>query len=358
MNRKQLLAAGLTLIALPIGAQAASAQDESSTKIQGRLYADFTSKSNKDDGTGIKSSDSGVGTDVKRFYFTVTHKVSDVWSAQFQTDIGDYGTKRYDVFVKKAYLQGTFSDAVTIRVGSADTPWIPFAEGQYGMRYLENTTTDSLGFGTSADWGVHLLGKFAGGKVGYQLSAVNGRGYSSPARSKSVDFEGRIDFQPVRGLTLAVGGYSGKLGKETDSNNLALHTASRTNALVNWKGESFSIGGEWFEAKNFKNVTAVPTDKADGYSIWARFFATPEITVFARYDDGKPSKDLNPDQKLTYYNVGVEKKFNKVLSASLAYKYAKGEGGVTGTSNGGVGSAVAGKDGKYSEIGAWFVYNF
>ena len=215
------------------------------------------------------------------------------------------------------------------------------------MRYLENTTTDSLGFGTSADWGVHLLGKLADGRVGYQFSAINGNGYSDPSRSKSVDFEGRINFQPVKGLTLAVGGYSGKLGNETKTNNAALHTATRTNALINWKNDSFSVGGEWFEAKNFKNVTSVATDKADGYSIWARFFATPEITVFARYDDGKPSKDLNPDRKLTYYNVGVEKKLNKVLYASLAYKYAKGEGGVTKTSAG-----------EYSEIGAWIVYNF
>ncbi len=357
---KQVLAAGLVLIALPIGTQVASAQsnDESATKIQGRLYADFTSKEIKDDGTGTKSSDSGIGTDVKRFYFTVTHKINSTWSAQFQSDIGDHGAKRYDVFVKKAYLQGHFSDALTVRLGSADTPWIPFAEGQYGMRYLENTITDSLGLGTSADWGVHVLGKLAGGKVGYQVSAINGRGYSDPTRSNSVDFEGRIDFEPVQGLTLAVGGYSGKLGKDTATASPALHTATRTQALVNWKSGPFGIGGEWFEAKNFKNVTTPETDKADGYSIWAHYAPAESLTIFARYDDAKPSKDLAPGKTFTYYNVGIQKQFNRVFAGSLAYKYAEVKGGSQGTSNGTIGSSIAGAKGKYNEVGVWVVYNF
>jgi hypothetical protein len=328
------------------------------TKIQGRFFGDLTSKTNKDKGTGLESSDSGESVDVKRFYFTVTHQIDDVWSAQFQSDIGDQGAKRYDVFVKKAFVQAKVSDALTFRLGSADTSWIPFAEGIYGMRYFEQTITDSLGFGTSADWGVHVLGKLADGKLDYQLSAQNGKGYSNPARTKSVDFEGRLAFEPVKGLTLAGGFYSGKLGNDTKSNSLARHTASRTNALVNWKVDKFSVGGEWFEAKNWKNVTLPAPDKADGYSVWARFEAVKDLTVFARYDQAKPSKDLAPDRKLTYYNLGVEKKFNSVFSANIAYKFAEAEGGVVSTGNGSIGSAVAGKKGEYSELGVWAIYNF
>jgi len=207
--RKQLIATGLALTALTVGAQVASAQDSGSTypktKINGRLYADFSSKENKDDGNGTKSSDSGVGADVKRFYFSVTHEVDKTWSANFTSDIGDHNGK-YDVFVKKAYLQGRFSDAFTLRLGSADLPWIPYVEGKYGMRYVENVLIDEYKFGTSADWGVHVLGKLADGRVGYQVSAINGRGYADPTRSNSVDFEGRIDVEPVKGLSFAVGG--------------------------------------------------------------------------------------------------------------------------------------------------------
>jgi len=326
------------------------------TKIQGRFYGDVTSREIKND-DGSKSDDSGVGIDVKRFYFTVTHAINETWSAQFQSDIGDVGTKRYDVFVKKAYLQGKLSDAITLRLGSADTPWIPFEEGQYGMRYFEQTQVDSLGFGTSASWGLHMLGKLAGGKVDYQVSATNGRSYSDPKRNATLDWEGRVSFKPIGGLVIGVGGYTGKLGKDTKTNSPAMHTAERLNALINYKTDRFGIGGSYYEAKNWKNVTTVETDKADGYSIWAHFMAKDDLKIFGRYDSGNPSKDLAPDKELTYYNVGIEKKFNKVLSASLAYKYADTKGGGISTGNGSIGEGSE-LDGKYQEIGVWAVYNF
>ncbi len=325
------------------------------TKIQGRFYGDFTSKQIKTD-AGAKSSDSGVGVDVKRFYFTVTHEIDETWSAQFQSDIGDQGTKRYDVFVKKAYLQGKFSDAFTLRLGSADTPWIPFAEGAYGMRYFEQTITDTLGFGTSADWGLHLLGKVAGGKVEYQVSAVNGKGYSNPSRTKTVDIEARLAFKPVHGFTLGIGGYSGKLGNDVKTGSPVKHTAQRLNAMVGYKTDRFNLGVEYFQAKNWKNVTTTATDKADGVSVWAQFQVAKAINLFARYDTANPSKDLASDKQLDYFNVGVEKVFNKVFSTSLAYKHAETKGGAVSTGNGGIGSGAI--DGKYDEIGIWAVYNF
>ena len=83
----------------------AEAADYPSSKFGIRVYADASSKTNKDEATGIKSADSGVGVDVKRTYFTFTHQFDAVWSAVFQSDIGDQGARRYDVFVKKAYVQ-------------------------------------------------------------------------------------------------------------------------------------------------------------------------------------------------------------------------------------------------------------
>ncbi|MEO8197465.1 MAG: carbohydrate porin [Thermoanaerobaculia bacterium] len=324
------------------------------TKIQGRFYGDFTSKQNKTD-AGAKSSDSGVGIDVKRFYFTVTHEFDSIWSAQFQSDIGDQGAKRYDVFVKKAYLQGKLSDAFAVRLGSADTPWIPFAESNYSMRYFEQTITDTLGFGTSADWGVHVLGKLAGDMVDYQVSALNGKGYSNPTRTESVDLEGRVSVKPFAGFTLGIGGYSGKLGNETRTAP-AKHTAERLNAFAGYTSGRLNVGVEYFQAKNWKNVTTVATDKADGYSLWAQFALNKTMRLFARYDQADPSKDLAPAKQITYYNLGFEKQFNKSVTANIAYKYAETEGGAVATGNGGVGAGAI--NGKYQEIGIWAVYNF
>jgi hypothetical protein len=324
------------------------------TKFGIRVYADVSSRSNEDEATGVESNDSGVGVDVKRTYFTFTHQFDAKWSALFQSDIGDQGARRYDVFVKKAFVEYKQSPMATFRLGSADTPWVPYVEGVYGLRYLETVITDHLSFGTSAEWGFHVLG--ANPLWSYQFTIGNGRGYSNPTRGKSVDFEGRVSFTPVKGLSLAVGGYSGKRGQDTDAAP-AKHTATRQDALVAYNTDKFKVGGEWFQAKNWNNVTTA-TDKADGWSVWGQFTINPLWAVFGRYDQADPSKDLKPALQWTYYNAGLQWTLNKAFAASLVYKYADVEGGTQGTSNGTIGSTNPKEKGKYNEIGVFTVYNF
>jgi hypothetical protein len=336
--------------------KAAKAADFPANKLGIRVYADASSKVNKDDATGKKSSDSGEGVDVKRTYFTYTHQFDSMWSAQFQSDIGDQGAKRYDVFVKKAYIQAQFNPQLALRLGSADLAWVPFVESLYGLRYVEQVITDRLSFGTSADWGFHLLGNSP--LWGYQFSVINGKGYSNPTRTKSVDFEGRLSLTPVEGLVLAVGGYSGKRGNDTDAVP-ALHTATRTDAVIGYSTSFFKIGGEYFQSDNWNNTTTVATDKADGFSGWGQINFNPEWSIFARYDTSKPSKDLKPDLKETYYNAGVQWTLNKAFSASLVYKYDEVKGGTFTTGDAGAtGSVNANSKGKFSEIGIYTVYNF
>ncbi|HEV8579428.1 MAG TPA: carbohydrate porin [Thermoanaerobaculia bacterium] len=325
------------------------------SKFQIRVFADVSSKSNKDEATGVKSNDSGVGIDVKRTYFTFTHQFDAKWSAQFQSDIGDQGARRFDVFVKKAFVEYKPSGMATFRLGSADTPWIPYVEGLYGMRYLEQTITDHLSFGSSAEWGFHITG--SNPLWGYYFTAGNGRGFSNPTRSKTVDFEGRLSFTPIKGLDLAVGGYSGKRGQETDAVD-AKHTATRQDALINYNSGKFKIGGEYFQAKNWNNVTTVAKDKSDGFSGWAQLVVNPTWMVFAKYDQADPSKDLKPNLQFTYYNAGLQWTLNKAFQASLAYKYAEVEGGTQSTGNGTVGSTNPNEKGKYNEIGIFTIYNF
>jgi hypothetical protein len=320
-----------------------------------RVFADLTNRKNKDEGTGLEDATSGTGIDVKRTYFTFTHSFDQVWSAQFQSDIGDQGARRYDVFVKKAFIEAKVNPYAVFRLGSDDLPWVPFVENIYGYRYVETVITDHLSFGTSADWGLHWGG--LNNLVNYKFSVINGRGYSNPTRSKSVDFEGRFAVTPMAGWTFAVGGYSGKRGLDTDAAP-AKHTASKTMALANYTGARFRIGGEWFNAKNWNNVTTVATDKADGWSTFGSFTINPQWAVFGRYDESSPSKDLKPALEWKYYNAGLQWTFNKAVQASLVYKHSDVEGGTVGTSNGTIGSNVKGKKGKYDEIGVWAIYNF
>jgi hypothetical protein len=160
------------------------------TQVSGRMYYDFT---NIDDSSkGAKTDKSGTAFDIKRFYLGVDHKFDDKWAVNLTTDF-QYSSAigATELYIKKAYVQYKLSDAFVLRAGSTDLPWVPFAENAYGMRYVENTLIDRLKFGTSADWGVHASGKFAGGSAEYAVAALNGNGYKNPSRGKGVDFEGR-----------------------------------------------------------------------------------------------------------------------------------------------------------------------
>ncbi len=128
------------------------------TKISGRLYYDLTNIS--DSNKGVKTDKSGFAFDIKRFYLGVDHKFNDQWSMNLTTDF-QYSSaiSATEVYLKKAYVQYKYSDAFVLRAGAADLPWVPFTESYYGLRYVENTLTDRLKYGTSTDWGVHASGK-------------------------------------------------------------------------------------------------------------------------------------------------------------------------------------------------------
>ncbi|HKI87354.1 MAG TPA: carbohydrate porin [Thermoanaerobaculia bacterium] len=342
------LAVSAAALALALGMGAWSPAHAGDVTISGKFYGDVTSKTNKDEASGQKSSDSGFGTDVKRFYVSVNYKYDSIWSANFTSDIGDKN-HHYDLFVKKAYIQAKLSDAAMFRLGSADMPWIPYIEDLYGYRYVENTLLDRLHFGNSADWGVAFQGKH--GIVDYQVSMVNGRGYADPSRSKGEDFEGRIGFKPVKGLTIAIGGYSGKRGLDTDTAPAA-HTATRVDGVIAYMNEHFRVGAEYFTAENWTTVTSSAKDKADGFSGWFSVPVKENVAVFGRYDSAKPSKDLNPGSKDKYFNLGVQLHPNKALLVAFAYKHEEVDSGLGGKVNG-VGSDTPGSKGKSDEIGVW-----
>jgi hypothetical protein len=269
------------------------------TTLSGKMFFDFTSIDDKNSDKG-KSDKSGIGLDVKRFYLGVDHKFNDIWSANLTTDF-NYASSdgQTSVFVKKAYVQGKFDDAAVFRVGSSDMPWIPFAEKYYGFRYVENTITDRLKYGNSADWGLHLAGDIGASKsLNYAVSVVNGNGYKNPGRSKGVDFEGRVGFVPFENMVVAVGGYSGHRGQETENIDAA-HTAERGDFMLAY------------------------ASKADGYSVWGSVAVADNVNLFARYDNAKLSKSLDRDAKDTYYNAGVEYQVTKGFKLAGVWKHGK-----------------------------------
>ncbi|CAM0998840.1 Phosphate-selective porin O and P [Rhodanobacter sp. Root179] len=295
------------------------------TTLSGRMYFDVTSIDQKNSDTG-KTNASGLGIDVKRFYLGVDHKFNDIWSMSLTTDFNYVSNDgETNLFVKKAYVQGKFDQAAVFRIGSTDMPWIPFVENYYGFRYVEPTTTDRLKYGNSADWGLHLGGEIGAGKsLNYAVSVVNGNGYKNPGRSKGVDVEGRVGFVPFENMVVAVGGYSGHRGQETQLTD-AQNTAQRGDLMVAYASDAFRLGAEYFTARNWNNVLTTATDKADGYSVWGSVAIADGVNLFARYDNAKLSKTLDSANKDVYYNAGVEFQVTKGFKLAGVWKHEKAD---------------------------------
>lgn len=315
------------------------------TRLSGRLYYDLTSIDDRN--KGAKTDRSGMAFDIKRFYLGVDHKFNDQWSMNLTTDF-QYSSAiaSTEVYLKKAYIQYKLSDAFVLRAGAADLPWVPFAENYYGMRYIENTLTDRLKYGTSADWGVHAGGKLAGGAVEYAVAALNGNGYKNPSRSKWLDFEGRFSFSPTEQTVIGVGAYSGTLGKEKQTVN-ALHTANRVDFLAAYMSGNTRLGVEYFQANNWNNVTSVASDKASGWSLWGSVGLNNKgVTLFGRYDNTDVSKTLDPSLQDRYYNIGVEWPVAPGVKLATVYKHTDQR------------NTLRSKDLKTDEFGVWGEFRF
>jgi len=319
------------------------------TSISGRMYFNFSNMNQKLNGKRTTGGTAGNGTgfDIKRFYLGIDHTFSPIFAANLTMDVSNVvgSTSNYNFnansaaapanstalvgrgfYIKKAYLQAKLNPAFVIRLGAADLPWVPFMENQYGYRHIENTLIDRTSFGTSADWGVHVLGDLAGGLLSYQVSVIDGGGYRNVKVSNSVDFEGRVSTS-YKGFYAAVGGYSGKHGNDTQGLQASLpvgghlRTATRLDAAVGYKTKLFNIGGEYFHTKNWANpTTAAAEDKADGFSIFGNVNFAKTWSVFGRYDSIKPSKELNDPLKDHYFNAGIQWEPVKIVDLAIVYK--------------------------------------
>ena len=142
------------------------------------------------------------------------------------------------------------------------------------------------------------------------------------------------------------------------------------------------LGVEYFTAKNYKTVKDLATsafgtssivtssgappvsDKADGISTFASYAFTDQWSVFGRYDTTKLSKDVAPNLKDTYYDMGFAFKPIKPLDVALVYKNEKVKNGSTSVSgfDAGqsitIGGATGAYSGKYDEVGVFVSFRY
>jgi hypothetical protein len=345
--------------AAPEGAKQATGWWENTT-VSGRMYYDVTNISNTTNGVKGPGGGNGTNFDIKRFYVGIDHIFNDMFSANVTTDTTyDSGTANGQIYLKKAFLQARIDPLLTIRVGAADTAWVPYAEGIYGMRYLEQVVVDRTKFGTSSDWGVHVLGSAFDGILTYDFAALNGGGYkkipvgAGTNRAANFDYEGRIS-AAYQGFNLAVGGYTGKLG--TPFGTPTFHTAQRFNVLGAYVANGLRLGVEYFNANDYSAaLVASPTqgDAAHGVSGFGSYYFLPEWAVFARYDSVDTNTRTAPGKNNEYYTLGLTWSPIRIVDFSLAYKHDAVRGGSFTDTNGAIGSTTGAQRGTYNEFGVW-----
>ncbi|MDX8403570.1 MAG: hypothetical protein R8K54_04090, partial [Mariprofundaceae bacterium] len=198
----QIIAAMLALVLLAgsnVWAGGVKVDDESRLSIGMKSFINMTSTEVTTTGKR-DTTETGLGVD--RFYLWLKYKIDDTWSAKITTDVNNEqgrtgstttpGLKRnMNVFLKNAYIQGSFRPELNVLIGLAGTAWIPYEEGLWKHRYVTNTFVDGYGYDDSADYGVALKGAFMDGLFEYFVDVVNGGGYSNPNKTDAVDFGAR-----------------------------------------------------------------------------------------------------------------------------------------------------------------------
>lgn len=292
------------------------------TTVGGKIFLDATHLNQHR--SGRRTDLSGNGVDLKRSYLDIDHRFSRVWSAHVTTDINwTRDGSPTDLWFKHAYLQGAFSKALVLRLGSAPMPWAGFVNHWSGYRYVDKELVTRLRYGASADWGVHLLGTLgAGGRVQYATSMISGSSFKRPRTGDRPDFEGRIAWQPSANTVVAVGGYDGEraLG---GGDHATYHTARRWDAMAAYADKRVRLGGQYFRATDWKQVRSPQGDRASGWSLWASLKLNPQWAVFTRHDQADTSEWLDPARHDRYTNLGLEWAVSRNLRVAAVYKHER-----------------------------------
>ena len=309
------------------------AQDGASKlKIGGKFFLNATDyKVTKNGVTDVKTR----GVAVDRAYFTAKYYFDKDWMMRITTDMvvdPNLKSKNSNIFLKYAYVEGKLmGDAVVLRLGQSHTPWIDYEQGLWKHRYVSKVLVDTQGYDASSDLGVGLKGKVADGLVGYFVTATNGAGYSNPTTKKTagstVDFDSRVSFYPVKGLTLDFGYRTGYKGTKSLLAGVTGSNTKSTNyqVMASYGTHDFRVGANYIKSKQKIDNAVANLTKEDAMSLWAWGKFGNGLGAFGRYESTKDKLAANATkaQKEVRYVAGLEYSPRKHVSFSLVYDRTK-----------------------------------
>jgi len=304
----------------------------SKLKIGGKFFLNATDyKVTKNGVTDTKTRSIAVD----RAYFTAKYYFDQDWMMRITTDMvvdPNLKSKNSNIFLKYAYVEGKLmGDAVVLRLGQSHTPWIDYEQGLWKHRYVSKVLVDTQGYDASSDLGIGLKGKVADGLVGYFVTLTNGKGYSHPTTKKtagsSVDFDSRVSFYPVKGLTLDFGYRTGYKGTKS---LIAGVTGSNTKStmyqvMASYGTHDYRIGANFINNVSKVDNAATNSSKADAIALWGWGKFSDKLGAFGRYETTKDKLALNATnpQKEVRYVAGLEYSPRKHVTFSAVYDNTK-----------------------------------
>jgi hypothetical protein len=203
-----------------------------------------------------------TGANISRTYLTFEKKIDRTWSAKVTLD-----SLTNNVFLKKAQLTGKFSDALNVKLGMIETPWIDHEDNLNGHRYISKSFVESHAMASPADVGVGIFGK--ADMLSYDIVSINGSGYGNTAVTAKTDLEARFGIKPIDGLTVDLGYRSGYLGQYNATVTEKKNTLTQLLLTYGQEGKVSFRGGANFISNKVDDQLAITTLTQKGTELWA-----------------------------------------------------------------------------------------
>lgn len=269
---------------------------------------------------------------LQRVYVNIKKEITPWLKVRVTPDIKSGSTVTGDYTIRMKY---TYADFLTpdlgpitnndIRAGLGHTPMLDFEESINGYRMQGPMFQDRSHLITSSDIGVSVLGNFGGkltkeqteevgnhhynGRYGtYHIGVYNGGGYGATGENnQNKSIQGRLTVRPLPdilpGLQLTYLGITGKGNASTnDTVTGKPQTWTNNTGMLSFQHRYAVLTAEYMSGKGSNGGDTSYARKKKGYSVFGKVTVPmfDKVSVFGRYDELDPDKDVANDKVKTY----------------------------------------------------------
>jgi hypothetical protein len=291
--KKELSEKQASMPALPPVEKKVSEGFKPKTDIGGLVYAQYSYDAGKNP---VVDND---GFSIERAYVDLKAQVLPNISGRITLDLDQKATTAKYVFIKYAYADYTaFKNALTIRAGQQETPWVGFVDKAWKYRSIEKNLSDYNKILSSADLGAGAIIKLPHSYGELVAQVINGNSYKNIAGMEEnnfqKDFAARLSINPMpanawgKGLSTSIG---------FQYKNSSNAPSAVTTGLVAYESPLFSAGIEGLGATKRDSLIKVVSLRTAGYSLFGDLSMPfhPSAGLLARYDSWDPDNTVSGD---------------------------------------------------------------